>query len=129
MALVVSVAANLYLANQNTALNAQNTGAQARIDMIATLTQAQTSITVELERIGASLVYASKQLSTTGLVGDQADAVLVALAANSSFIIMLQPRSWTHITPKIMEVAKLKTAEKPRRQPERLQRILGSKST
>jgi hypothetical protein len=109
VALAISVAANLYLANQNTALNAQNTDAQARIDMTATLTQAQTSIAAELERIGASLVYASKQLSAAGLVGGQADAVLATLAANSSFIInaatenldniivAVAPANWSYI--------------------------------
>jgi serine/threonine-protein kinase len=85
-ALIASVITNIYLENQNLTLNNQ-TAAQARVDMTATLTQAQVNITAELERIGKSLVYASKQLSTAGLTGDQADAILAELASNSSFII------------------------------------------
>jgi serine/threonine-protein kinase len=55
--------------------------------MTATLTQAQVSIDAEVERIGESLIYASQQLSTVGITGDQAHSILRALAANSSFII------------------------------------------
>lgn len=85
--LVASIAANVYLTTQTSSLTAQLEESQTHVDMTATLTAAQTSIAEDLDRIGQSLVYASKQLSTTGLTGVQADAILSALAANSSFII------------------------------------------
>jgi hypothetical protein len=102
--LVASLAANVYFLTQP---NNPNTAAQ--LDMTATLTATQTALTVELDRIGQSLVYASKQLSTTGLTGAQADAILTALAANSSFIInaatqnlqntiaAAAPQNWSYI--------------------------------
>jgi serine/threonine-protein kinase len=108
VALIASVIANVNLANQNLTLNTQ-TAAQARVDMTATLTQAQVNMTAELERIGTSLVYASKQLSATGLVGDQANAILAELVSNSSFIInaatanldntlvAVAPANWSYI--------------------------------
>lgn len=107
--LVASIAANIYLATQNSDLTAQLEESQTHSDMIATLTDAQTNITKELDCIGQSLVYASKQLSTTGLTGTQADTILMALAANSSFIInaatqnlqntivAVAPENWSYI--------------------------------
>jgi len=80
-----------------------------KIDLTATLTQAQTSIDTELDRIGASLIYASKQLGNTGIVGAQANTTLNALVQNSSFIInaatenldntivAAQPANWSYI--------------------------------
>lgn len=108
-ALLISIAANIYFASQNPTLNNQKTLAETRIDMIATLSQAQTSIDAELKRIGESLVYASQQLSTAGIVGTQADEILNALVANSSFIInaatenlentivAAEPANWSYI--------------------------------
>ncbi len=107
--LIVSVSANIYIINQNNALNSQNSTNNAKVGMIATLAKAQTNIDTELKRIGKSLVYASGQLSTSGLVGDQADRILNALAANSSFIInaatenlqnvimAAEPSNWSYI--------------------------------
>jgi hypothetical protein len=110
--LVVSIAANIYLGSQNLALSNQRSADQTRIDMTATLTQAQVSINREIERIGVSLIYASKQLSTTGIIGDQADKILSVLTANSSFIInaatqnldniivAVEPENWSYIIGK-----------------------------
>lgn len=85
--LIVSVAANAYYASENTALSSQSNSDKAKVDMVAALAKAQISTDVELQRIGQSLIYASKQLSTAGISGAQADQILNALAANSSFII------------------------------------------
>lgn len=107
--LIASLCANIYLATQNLA---QNSAKATRVDMTTTLSKAQTSITAELDRIGESLVYASEQLSTVGIVGDQADSILNALAANSSFIInaatenmdnvivAVEPANWSSIEGK-----------------------------
>jgi hypothetical protein len=107
--LLVSVCANVYLASQNLANSNQKSADQTRIDMIATLTKAQVNIKAEIERIGESLVYASEQLSATGISGDQANTILKALAANSSFIInaatqnldniivAVEPENWSYI--------------------------------
>lgn len=85
--MIVSVCASIYLVNQNNALSSQANADLARVDMMATLSQAQVNIDTELTRISESLVYASEQLSTTGITGTQATAILDALTANSSFII------------------------------------------
>ncbi|MCW4028881.1 MAG: hypothetical protein NWE92_04455 [Candidatus Bathyarchaeota archaeon] len=104
--LIASLSANIYLTTQNIAPNSADA---TRVDMTATLSKAQTSISTELNRIGESLVYASEQLSLVGIVGDQADSILGALAANSSFIInaatenldnvivAVEPSNWSSI--------------------------------
>jgi hypothetical protein len=111
VALIASVITNVYLEKQHLTLNTQTT-AQARVDMTATLTQAQVNITTELDHIGTSLIYASKQLATSGLTGDQADAILAELVSNSSFIInaatenldntimAVAPANWSNIIGK-----------------------------
>ena len=108
-ALIVSIAANLYFVTQNPSLNSQKTADQAKIDMIATLTQAQISTDTELRQIGESLIYASEQLGKAEIVGDQANIILNELVQNSSFIInaatenldntivAAQPPNWSYI--------------------------------
>ncbi len=83
VALIISLGVNAYFISQSSQKNALET----RLEMTQILTQAQTGIKAELEKIGVSSVYASQQLSTLGIEGDQARAVVHALAANSSFII------------------------------------------
>jgi hypothetical protein len=107
--LIVSASANIYLINQNNALNSQNNANNTKVNMISTIAKAQTNTDTELKRIGESLVYASWQLSTSGLVGDQTDRILNALTANSSFIInaatenlqnvivAAEPSNWSYI--------------------------------
>lgn len=84
---IVSLSVNVYLASQNSTLSSQSRADSAKVDMVATLTKAQTSTDVELRRIGDSLIYASKQLLNSGISGAQADQILNALAANSTYII------------------------------------------
>ena len=108
VALIISLCANIFFATQ-IELDNQKTGDKAKIDMTVTLTQAQVSIDTEIERIGESLIYASEQLSTAGILGDQTDTILSALAANSSFIInaatenldntivAAEPANWSYI--------------------------------
>lgn len=84
---IASLSVNVYLANQNSALTSQNSSDAAKVDMITTLAKAQTGTDAELQRIGESLIYASEQLSTTGITGRQTTTILEALTANSSFII------------------------------------------
>jgi hypothetical protein len=55
--------------------------------MTKLLSAVQVSVDSEIERVGNSIIYASKQLSTTGISGDQARQIIAALAANSSYII------------------------------------------
>jgi hypothetical protein len=107
---IASLSVNLYLASQNNTLSSQSSADAAKVDMIATLAKAQTSTDTEIQRIGQSLVYASKQLSTTGISGTEADQILNALAANSSYIInaatenlnntivAAAPANWSYIT-------------------------------
>ncbi len=107
--LVISVAANVYLVNQNNTLSSQNSIDAAKTDMTTTLSAVQVSTDAEIKRIGQSLTYAAQQLGTTGLTGTQADVILNALAANSSYIInaatenlqntivAAEPDNWSYI--------------------------------
>ena len=85
--LIVSLGVNIYLVSQYASFSDQKAASQTKLDMVVILNQAQNSIQAELKRIGDSLIYASEQLSSTGLSGSQTDEILSNLAANSSFII------------------------------------------
>jgi hypothetical protein len=82
--LIASIGANVFFASF---IIAPNSNDQTKLGMVSALSQVQVNIDMELQRMGCSLVYASQQLTNTGLTGAQADAVLSALAANSTFII------------------------------------------
>ena len=84
--LIVSICFNAFLGTQNLSLSNQSSD-ETKLEMNTILSQAQVAVDAELQRIGNSLIYASQQLSTTGISGAQARAVVSALAANSSFII------------------------------------------
>lgn len=81
--LVISLSVNVYFGIQNASLQAQ----AKELEMISILTQVQSQVTAELKKIGGSVVYAVEQISAAGLGGDQARAILSALATNSSFIV------------------------------------------
>ncbi len=83
--LIVSIGANVFLYTQT--LTSQGSSDATKVDMVATLSSVQVSVDAEIERISNSVVYASQQLTSTGITGDQARAVIAALAANSSFIV------------------------------------------
>jgi hypothetical protein len=85
--LVVSVAANVYLATQNTSLSSQAAADATKVQMSALLSAVQSSVDREIQRIGDSVIYASQQLTTTGISGDGARQIIAALDANSSYII------------------------------------------
>jgi hypothetical protein len=82
--LIASVGANIFFASFIIAPNSSDT---TKLGMVTALSQVQVNIDTELQRIGCSLTYASQQLTHTGLTGSQADQVLIALAANSTFIL------------------------------------------
>jgi hypothetical protein len=82
--LIVSVGVNIFFGSF---IVAPNKNDQTKLGMVSALSQVQVNIDRELQRIGCSLAYASQQLTITGLTGTQADAVLSALAANSTFIL------------------------------------------
>jgi hypothetical protein len=92
VALIASVGANIYLITQTNTSNDST-----RVGMVNTLSQIQVQIDVELDRIGQSLTYASQQLSGAGLTGTQANAILSALLANSTFIIDAGTQNMNHI--------------------------------
>ncbi len=112
--LLVSIAANIYLANQNLTLNNQNTQDATKVEMVSLLSAVQSKVDTEIERIGNSVIYASQQLTTTGITGDQAREVISALAANSSYIIeaatqnldrqmlVVEPEAWHSSEGKII---------------------------
>lgn len=82
--LIASIGANIFFA---CFIIAPNPNDQTKLGMVSALSQVQVNIDRELQRIGCSLAYASQQLTQTGLTGAQADAILSALAANSTFIL------------------------------------------
>ena len=110
VALVIAIGVSVYFGSQNLAFSDQTKSQGTKLEMISILTQAQVRAEAELQKLGVSLVYASEQLSTTGLEGDQARAVLSALAANSSFTIeaATQNLNRTMIT---VEPASLRSSE------------------
>lgn len=81
--LIASLGINVYFGIENASLQ----GKAKELEMISLLTQIQNQVTAEIKKIGESVAYAADQLSTAGLSGDQANEILSALAANSSFII------------------------------------------
>ena len=85
--LLVSVAANLYFLNQNAVLTNEGKSNATKVQMTTLLSVAQVKVDSKIESIGNSVIYASQQLSTTGISGDQARQIISALAANSSYII------------------------------------------
>jgi hypothetical protein len=85
--LLVSVAANVYFLNQNSALTSQGSSNATKVQMTTLLSAVQVKVDSEIERVGNSIIYASQQLSATGISGDQARQIIAALAANSSYII------------------------------------------
>ncbi len=85
--LVVSVGANVYLASQNASISSQAASDATKVEMSALLSAVQTKTDSEIQRIGDSVIYASQQLTATGISGDGARQIIAALAANSSYII------------------------------------------
>jgi hypothetical protein len=94
VALIASLAGNIYLITQTAPASSNDS---TRVAMVDTLSQIQAKVDAELERMGQSLIYASEQLSTTGLTGPQADTILAALAANSTFIVDAGTQNMTNI--------------------------------
>lgn len=107
--LVASLAANVYFGSQNMALNNQTAADATKVEMTSLLSEVQVQVEAEIERVGNSVIYASQQLSTTGISGDPARQIISALAANSSYIIeaatqnldrkmiVVEPQAW-HIS-------------------------------
>ena len=85
IALIASIAANIFFVTQNAAN--QTAADKTKVDMVSKLSLVQNRVDAEIKRIGDSVIYASQQLSQTGISGDGARAVISALAANSSYII------------------------------------------
>lgn len=82
--LIASIGANVYFVGFMTAPNNKNT---TKLGMVTALSQVQVNINAELQTIGTNVALASQKLTTTGLTGTQADAVLNELASSSTFII------------------------------------------
>ena len=78
---------NVSLTNENSVLSDENEVLATRLEMVSLLSQVQVQVEMELQQLGTSLVYASEQLTSIGISGDQARALMSALAANSSFTI------------------------------------------
>ena len=82
--LIISIIGNIALISNQTPSTSSDT---TKVEMITHLTAIQVQTDTELQHIATSLIYASKQLSTAGLTGTQANNILSALAANSTYII------------------------------------------
>ncbi len=85
--LIITVAVNVYQYTQNLDLSKQKTEADTQLEMKTRLAQVQSQINGELQSLDVALLDACTQLSTTGLTGTQARAVLTALVDNNSLIV------------------------------------------
>ena len=86
-ALIVTVGVNVYQYTQNLTLSKQKDDLNTKLEMTSLLTQMQSQVNGELDRLDAALQVTCNQLSTAGLQGDQARAVLNTLVANNSLIV------------------------------------------
>jgi hypothetical protein len=85
--LAVSLIFNAYQLSTNLALTQQNNGEAAKQEMVSQLMHTQNNVNIELSRLDAALMSACQRLSSVGLDGAQARAVLSELAANNSLIV------------------------------------------
>ncbi len=92
-----------YIGNLNVTLNGQiselcneNSIKSTRLDMVSILTQIQVNTDAKIKQVASSLAYASEQLSTIGLEGDQTREVLNTLITNNSFSISASTQNLNH---------------------------------
>ncbi len=83
----LSAGLNWYQYTQYMTLDSQNDEAATKLEMQAILGAVQSQVNLELQQLDQSLQTACAQLSATDLKGDQARAILSALAQNNSVII------------------------------------------
>jgi hypothetical protein len=83
----LSAGLNWYQYSQYMTLDSQNDEAATKLEMQAILGAVQSQVNLELQQLDQSLQAACAQLSATDLKGDQARAILSALAQNNSVII------------------------------------------
>lgn len=86
-ALIIALAVNVYQYTANLEANKQREHETNVLIMRNVLFETQTRINNELQSLDAALLDACSQLSTTGLTGAQARAVLDELVANNSLIV------------------------------------------
>jgi hypothetical protein len=84
--LIISVGFNVYQYSSNHATT-QNQSATARQEMVSQLMHTQNNVNTKLAELEATMKTACKQLSTTGLTGSQADAILSQAAASDPIIM------------------------------------------
>ena len=82
--LIISIGIN---AHQATQTSAQNSPQATKLEMSTKLTQAQVQINSQLETLSEKVAAASKQLTPTGLAGDQARQIISELAQSNPYII------------------------------------------
>ena len=87
VALIATIAMNVYQFTLNQNLTQQSTDANTQMELKTQLAQVQGKIKGELQSLDAALLDACNQLSLTGLTGTQARAVLTGLLANNSLIV------------------------------------------
>ncbi|MGD6809226.1 MAG: PDC sensor domain-containing protein [Candidatus Bathyarchaeia archaeon] len=85
--LILTVAVNVYQYTLNLELNKQNTQTNLQLDFKGSLAQVQSQIKGELQSLDAVLLDACIQLSSTGLTGTQARALLTQLVDSNSLIV------------------------------------------
>ncbi len=82
--LIVSLAFNVYQWNANRSLSQQN----SKEEMASLLIHAQAEINAQLEELDSSLLAACQELSTSGITGPKADAILNDLYTNNSLLVV-----------------------------------------
>ncbi len=85
--LVFLSVSNVFLYNRTSDLSKENNELMVRSEMPLILAQLESQVDSELWRLDENLLASCQQLSSTGLVGTQASAILTSLVASDSFIV------------------------------------------
>lgn len=85
--LVISLGFNVYQYGVNHAATKDNQAAAAKQEMVSQLMHTQNNVNTKLAELEATMKTACQQLSSAGLTGSQADAVLSETAASDPLIV------------------------------------------
>jgi hypothetical protein len=85
--LVISLGFNVYQYTTNQAALQNNPSATAKQEMVSQLMHTQNNVNTKLAELEATMKTACQQLSTAGLTGSQADAILSQAAASDPIIM------------------------------------------
>lgn len=85
--LIISVGFNVYQMSSNQAATKENQSASVKQEMVSQLMHTQNNVNAKLAELEDTMNTACKQLSSAGLTGPQADAILSEAAASDPVIM------------------------------------------